>query len=281
MTYETISVTPLTPVIGAEVSGIDLRIPLSTAQHSELQDAVRKHLVLFFRNQNLSDEEHLALAARFGVPTVYPVTKARGLDEPLEWIIDSSDSPPKADLWHTDATFLRRPPDFGLLSMRQTPPTGGDTLWASLYGAYETLSQQLQRLARSLVWDIWVGDEFRRAVSQDYGREVYERVASSFEPCQHPVVRIHPDTDRYALFLPGDYGRRLADLRPEESTALMSIFRGTLNDPSLHCRWHWQENDFAFWDERCTNHRALGDHYPNRRCVRRCTVGASLPIGAE
>src|SRR4051794_16004142 len=106
-----IEVTPLTATIGAVVAGVDLRKPLGETTQAAVLDALHRHLVLFFRDQRLTDAEHLAFASMFGQPNVFPTTKARGLDEPLEWIEDSADSPPKTDLWHTDVAFLAAPPD--------------------------------------------------------------------------------------------------------------------------------------------------------------------------
>ena len=277
--YETIGVTPLGPRIGAIVSGVDFRQPLEAEQVRELRQALLRHLVLFFRDQDLSDSEHLAAAAHFGTPNVYPVTKARGFDQPLEFIEDSEQSPPKTDLWHTDAAFLETPPDLAMLSMRLTPPAGGDTLWCSLYDAYQKLSPALRELADGLEQDLHPGDYFRKTVELQFGPGIYEKVAEEFKGSRHPLVRVHPETGRRALFLCGAFVRGLTGLAPEESELLYGYFRTLLHDPNLQCRWRWRVHDLAIWDERCTNHRALGDHHPARRRIRRCTIGASRPLG--
>ena len=136
----TVEVTPIARSLGAIVSGVDLRTRLSDEEFAVIYDALMQHLVLFFRDQDLDDEQHLAFASRFGAPNVYPTTRARGLDLPIEFIEDTPDSPPKADLWHTDAAFLAEPPDIAVLNMRLTAPVGGDTLWLNLYEAYDKLS---------------------------------------------------------------------------------------------------------------------------------------------
>ncbi len=272
-------VEPLTAHIGAEVSGVDLRRPLEAPTAAALREALRSHLVLFLRDQDLTDEEHLRFASTFGPPNVYPVTAARGLDESLEWIEDGPDSPAKADLWHTDAAFLPEPPDVAVLNMRVCPPVGGDTLWLSLYAALEGLSPAMQAVLESLELDVHPGPTFKESVELQFGPGIYEEVATQFAARRVPLVRVHPETERRALFLCGAYVRGIAGMRPAESDAILGVLRSRLDDPNIQCRWHWRTHDVAVWDERCTNHRALGDHYPQRRVVRRCTVGGSAPVG--
>jgi len=275
----TLELAPLTPVIGARVEGLDLRHPLDEAQRAELRDALARHLVLFFRDQELTDEQHVAFASIFGEPNVFPTTAARGLDEPLEWIEDGPESPPKTDLWHTDVAFLAEPPDAAVLCMRETPPAGGDTLWLSLYAVHDALSPVMQELVADLEQDLHPGPDFEATTRRLWGDAVYRRVADRFQGARHPLVRIHPVTGRPALFLCGSYVRGIAGMRQDESDALLAFLRSRLHDPNAQCRWRWQAHDVAVWDERCTNHRGLSDHFPSRRVVRRCTVGAGIPVG--
>src|SRR5690349_3583145 len=277
--YRTIVVTPVTTAIGAVVDGLDLRRPIDEGAAAEVREALSRHLVLFFRGQEMTDEEHLEFASIFGSPNVFPTTKARGLDEPLEWIEDTPDSPPKTDLWHTDVAFLAAPPDVAVLNMRETPPSGGDTLWASLYAAHDALSPAMRELVADLEQDLHPGPNFEATTTMMFGAEVYQRVAAEFQGARHPLVRVHPLTGRPALYLCGAYVRGIAGLHDDESDALLGFLRTRLHDPNLQCRWRWRPYDVAVWDERCTNHRALGDHFPARRVVRRCTVGAGIPRG--
>ncbi|HEY6622302.1 MAG TPA: TauD/TfdA family dioxygenase [Acidimicrobiales bacterium] len=272
---------PLTASIGAEVTGLDLTRPIDPSTAGWLRQALLDHLVLFFAHQNLTDEEHLALASIFGTPNVYPVTTARGLDQPLEWIEDTPDSPPKTDLWHTDAAFLPEPPEVAVLNMRVRPPVGGDTLWLDLYGAFDGLSPTLQALVSGLELDVHPGETFRRKVELQFGSGIYEKVADEFSGCRQPLVRVHPETGRRALFLCGAYVRGIAGMSAEESDALLGLLRRRLDDPNIACRWRWGDYDVAVWDERCTNHRGLSDHHPAHRLVRRCTVGRSRPWGPD
>jgi taurine dioxygenase len=261
------------------VEGVDLREPLPDETRAELRRAVLEHLVIFLRDQPLSDRQHLDAAASFGRPNVYPVTRARGLDEPLEFIEDGPDSPPKTDLWHTDAAFLEQPPEFGMIQLQLVPPRGGDTMWCSLYGAYDALSPTMRELADGLEQELHPGEHFRRSVELQFGPGIYERVAHEFGGTRHPIVRVHPESGRRALFLCGAFVRGIAGMHPDESRLLYEFFRSRLDDPNLQCRWRWREHDVAIWDERCTNHRGLSDHHPARRRVRRCTMGAARPRG--
>jgi len=277
--YSTIEVEPVSGTIGAEIRGVDLRRPLVAEQAEELRAALLRHLVIFFRDQELSDEEHLAAASNFGTPNVYAVTRARGLDQPIEFIEDRPDSPPKADLWHTDVAFLEEPPDLAMINIQLVPPVGGDTLWCNLYAAHDALSPVMQELIAGLEQDLHPGEYMQQAVEMQYGPGVFEKVADEFKGARHPLVRVHPETGRRALFLCGKFVRGIAGMHPEESRLLYEFLRTRLDDPNIQCRWRWRLHDVAIWDERCANHRALSDHHPARRRVRRCTIGSGRPIG--
>jgi taurine dioxygenase len=272
-------ITPYARSLGAVVSGLDLRQPLADEEFQTIHNALMEHLVLFFREQDLSNEEHIAFASRFGAPNIYPTNRARGVLEPLEFIEDTPDSPPKADLWHTDAAFLAQPPDIAVLNMRKVAPVGGDTLWLNLYAAYDKLSPPMQHVVDQLYWDVHVGEWFHNATVVQYGEEIFQKVAAEFQGARHPIVRVHPVTGRKALYMCGDYIKGIAGMHPQESTLLRNYLRSLLDDPNIQVRWHYEPHDVVIWDERCTNHRALGDHYPAHRLVRRCTVGAAVPQG--
>lgn len=280
MTASTIEVVPLTTHIGAEIRGVDVRT-LDDDQFAVLHQALMDHLVIFFRGQHITDDEHIAFAARFGPPNIYPPNRARGVFVPLEWIEDAADSPPKADLWHTDVAFLPEPPDVAVLSMQDTPVVGGDTLWASLYAAHDSLSPVMQALLAPLLWDVNPGDDMRRKITMQFGADVFDKVEAEFGGWQQPIIRVHPLTGRRALFLCGAYINGIVGMNADESAALIPLLRHSVEDPNVQCRWNWHRHDLVVWDERCTNHRATGDHFPNHRLVRRCTVGASAAVGVN
>ena len=273
-----LEVRPLTATIGAEISGADLRAGLPDADRDVIREALLRHLVVFFRDQDLTEDEQLAVAAGLGEPV------SAGVDptatEPLLFVTleDTAADPPKADRWHTDVPFVAEPPDIAILSMRAAPAVGGDTLWASLYAAYDLLSPPMQDLVGRLELDLDLGTS-RELVRQMYDEEHFVNVVEPAAVARHPLVRVHPETGRRALYLCGEFMRGIAGMRPDESDALLGYLRSLLDDPNLQCRWRWQDNDVAVWDERCTNHRAVSDHYPQYRKVRRCLVGRGAPIG--
>jgi taurine dioxygenase len=274
-----IEVAPLTTVIGAEIRGVDLRRPLSSTARDAVHDALVRHLVVFFRDQDVSEDEQLAFASQFGPPVSASITRESDADVNLFVTLeDTADSPPKADRWHTDVPFVREPPNYAVLSMRDTPAVGGDTLWASLYAVYERLSPTMQQALAPVELELDLG-EIRKTIRELYGEEYLRSVDAQFEVVRHPLVRVHPETGRPALYLCGDNMVGLAGMHRAESEALLAFLLARLDDPNVQVRWHWEQYDLAMWDERCTNHRAVADHYPSHRKIRRCLVGGEVPVG--
>ena len=279
--YHHIGVTPVTATIGAEIDGVDLRKPLTDEVRDEVHQALMRHLVLFFRGQDLSEDEQLAFASHFGPPVSSSAVRLPDADDLMFVTIeDKPDNPPKADRWHTDIPFVATPPDIAVLHMLDAPPVGGDTMWVSLYGAYEALSPPMQQMLASVDMRFDMGTS-RDAVKQMYGEEYYRQIEPLLREVVHPLVRVHPVTGRPALYLGGAFMLGIPGMHDEESDALLSFLRTKLDDPNLQCRWRWEQYDVAMWDERCTNHRALADHYPHYRRVRRCLVGQGVPAGVD
>jgi taurine dioxygenase len=279
--HDTIRVEPLAGALGAIVDGIDLRVPLGAGRRDEIRDALMRHLVLFFRDQDLSEDEQLEFASNFGAPVSASVNTIEASDAPMfVTLSDSAEDPPKSDRWHTDVPFVAAPPDVAVLSMRVAPAVGGDTLWASLYAAYEALSATMQELVSQLDVDLDLGTS-AATIREMYGEAYYKQVMSHFKGARHPMVRVHPVTGRPALYLCGSFMRGIAGMHPHESDVVLHYLRSLLDNPNVQCRWRWRQFDLAMWDERCTNHRGLSDHYPSNRVVRRCLVGQGAPIGVR
>ena len=276
------SVLPLTRVIGAEVRGVDLSEELDDATVAAIRQALLDHLVLFFREQDITPSQQLAFASRFGAPMVPGGSvseSGEGVDRFFVVLEDNTDSPPKADFWHTDVAFVPAPPDIAVLAMLDTPPVGGDTLWLNLYALYESLSPAMRDVVSLLDLDLDLGEPLRKAVLNMRGQSDYDRIASQTPGVRHPLVRIHPETGRRALYMCGAFMRKISNMEPAESQVILDLLRGKLADPNLQVRWHWRSGDVAMWDERCTNHRANSDHVPGHRMVRRCLVGSDVPVG--
>jgi taurine dioxygenase len=192
-------------------------------------------------------------------------------------IEDTPAHPPAEFPWHTDLSWLEVPPRFGILQALEVPPSGGDTLWASLPAAYEALSPALQALCSTLTGWHAVDASLRRTVVDRHGVELARRFEEAHPPVRHPLVRAHPETDVPCLFVCPMYLERIPELRPDESDVLLSHLHDVAVDPNRSLRWHWSEGDVAIWDESCTLHRALGDHHPSVRRMRRCTTGGERP----
>ena len=279
--YDTITVQPLTSAIGATVDGVDATKPLPPRQATEIRKALLDHLVIFLRGQDLTEAQQLSFAANFA-PLNPGSIDPRPNPNPSYFVNleDTPQSPPKADRWHTDVPFVAQPPDIAFLNMRVTPRVGGDTLWLSLYAAHDALSPVMRDLLTPLRLDIGLGAS-AATIKELYGDDYYNAVVVPFTSVHHPLVRVHPETGRRALFLCGSFMNRIVGLSNDESDTLLRFLQLRLDDPNIQVRWKWQPYDLAIWDERCTNHRAMSDHYPAHRLIRRCLAGAGTPTGVD
>jgi len=236
--------------------------------------------VLFFRDQPLHDDEHLALASRFGVPALFPlVERFVGTGNALGYITDTPDSPPDADGWHTDITWIEQPPKMAFLQAITIPDRGGDTMWADLYAAYDALSESMRALCRRVSVVHTVSPVIVEAFRSRVGDDLADKIAMEFPPVVQPLVRTHPETGRDALFVAGEFMTAIDGMYHDESAVFLSFLNHHIENPNFHVRWSWRPGDLAIWDERCTNHRALSDHYPQYRQMRRCTVKGDRPTG--
>jgi len=272
------TISRTTGAIGAVVDGVDLHQPLSEAAAQFLRDALHEHSVLFFHDQDLSEDEQLAFAARFGTVGQYPIQKLLGGTALTSTIEDTADSPPDADGWHTDITWVSEPPAYAFLNAKVIPPQGGDTMWASLFAAYDALSPVMQELCCQLTVRHSAGADFHGRLTRTVGVEIADRVAAEFPPVEHPLVRTHPVTGRRALFVSGRFMDQIVGMHRDESDALLGYLQQHVENPNFCVRWRWTEGDVAVWDEASTNHRALSDHFPAHRVMRRCTVDGGRPF---
>lgn len=278
----TLTCTRLAGPLGAELGGLDLRRALTDEEVAFVRDALARHLVVFLRDQDLTDDEHLAFARRFGAPSVYPIAAAAGSTSALTYIEEDETKRSNADNWHTDMTFAPVPPAFAFLSARIIPAYGGDTMWASLYALYDALSPAMQAFCETLSVRHEPGDSFWAAARAALGLEQYDALREEYTNVTHPLVIVHPATGRKALYVSGDaFMIDIPELGAAESRVLLEHFRRLLDDPNVTVRWRWRAHDLAIWDELATNHRALSDHQPQHRLMRRCTVDGSPLVGAR
>ncbi|MGJ3509850.1 TauD/TfdA dioxygenase family protein [Enemella sp. A6] len=269
-------ITRLNANIGALVEGVHLS-DLSDEQFHDLHQALLDHHVIFLRDQHLSEEDHVALARRWGTPMVNPVGKLHNSDTVLHPVEDTPESPPAADGFHTDLTYWAEPPTLAILAAMSIPPVGGDTLWMSLYAAYDSLSDEMKRICNGLRAWHKPSPHFIEANIRLYGGETEQLIRDNLRGAILPLVRTHDETGRQALFL-SSFIDQIVDMHRAESDALLGYLNGLVHNPNWAVRWRWREGDVAIWDERCTNHRALSDHFPQYRLMRRCTVEGGRPF---
>jgi len=271
------TVTRLTAHIGAVVTDVKLT-DLSDAQFERVRDTLHERGVLFFPAQHLSTEEHVAFAERFGPVSPYPMTQLLGGTEQASFIEDTAEKPPSADDWHTDVTWIAQPPAYAVLAAIDIPEYGGDTMWSSLFAAFEALSPTMQELCDGLRVRHCPGAGFRDRVAQNAGDEIADRLVAAFPPVEHPLIRRHPVTGRRALFVTSGFMDHVVGMHRAESDALLQFLQEHAANPNFCVRWRWTPGDVAMWDEAATNHRALADHFPQYRLMRRCTVDGPVPV---
>jgi taurine dioxygenase len=271
-------VHPIAGAIGAEIAGIDLSQELDDAIVAAIRRAWLDHLVVFFRGQTLPPARFLALARRFGEPIEYPFL--RGLDgfpQITPVVKLEHETVNFGGLWHSDTAYLEIPPMGTMLVAREVPPHGGDTLFANMYLAYQTLSPGLRRLLDGLVA---VNSSAKADVTktrEDRLRDAARTDARGEYEALHPVVRTHPETGRKALYVNGGHTVRFKDMTEAESAPLLDFLFAHLTRPEFACRFRWQPGSLAFWDNRCAQHNPINDYHGFRRVMHRITLAGDRP----
>jgi len=267
-----LTVTPVCGALGGEVSGIDLGQLLSEATMQEIHQALLEYEVLFFRDQNLSPEAQTRFAEWFGAPQLhqaYPHVEGYPHITILE---NDKDNPSKIEMWHTDMTFRKNPPLGSVLHGVIIPEGCGDTVFASMSSAYEGLSDSMQNFLSGLtaVHDFSYG--FRESLEESGGRERLAEMVRDNPPVEHPVVRTHPQSGKQALFVNSLFTSRIKGMKQNESEAILQFLFTHMVTPEYTCRFRWQEDSVAFWDNRITQHKPINDYWPARRKLQRITI---------
>jgi len=270
----TLQVEPIAGALGAEVHGVDLAQPLAPATKEALHQAWMEHQVLFLRDQAITVEQHKAFARNFGELHVHPVLQQMADEGHPEIVVLESDArrPIVAERWHSDVTFEKRPPLGSILRAVAVPAAGGDTLWASMYAAWEALSDAMQRLVSGLT-AFHDGGGFARIARDDAQREDL----ASRQSAVHPVVRTHPVTGRKGLFVNSVFTKHIVGMKPAESRALLGFLTRHIETPDFSCRFRWRKDSIAMWDNRCTQHRVVADALSEYRRMERVTLIGDEP----
>jgi taurine dioxygenase len=265
--YETLTATPLSPHIGGEVSGIDLSAPLDDRQKRDLLQVFADYQVIFFRDQLLDFEAHKRFAGVFGGlhRHVGPSTESRPVEgEPEIRILHFDENSEKVagEIWHTDQSCAVIPPLGSALYLKTVPPNGGgDTMWASMYAAYDDLSDKMKTYLDGMT--------ATHDGSRAFGKDAPVNV--------HPVVPVHPVTGRKLLYINRGQTSHLNGVSREESDAVLTYLYNHCANPEWIVRFHWRQNSMALWDNRCTHHRAIWDYYPNVRSGFRIQIKGNAP----
>ena len=276
MAYETIEVTPLSPVIGAEISGVDISKPLGNQTFQEVHDALMAHQVIFFRDQEMSLDEHMAFGKLFGELHIHPAAReTQGHKEIITIHADERSKVVAGMRWHSDVSCDAEPPMGSILHLHTIPAAGGDTMFASMYAAHDALSDPVKDFIGGL--SAW--HESAHVHRDRLGHKGTLRDGDDSYPVSlHPVVRTHPVTGRKALFVNENFTTRIDGLKPRESEALLKMLYDHIATPEFHCRFAWREKSVAFWDNRCAQHRVVWDYFPAVRHGYRVTVAGDKPF---
>jgi taurine dioxygenase len=286
--YRHIEVKPIAGVLGAEIAGVDLG-HLDDETFSEIEAAWLQHLVVFFRRQAITPEQQIAFAKRFGEIHHHPFMK--GMDEYpeiLEIIKEEGDTRAFGEVWHTDQMFNPKPAKATILYAKETPDAGGDTMFANMYLAYETLSDPMKEMLKSIrTWNVGDRKRLGRKDERDSRDARYvgnEKMAAKVRDpgdlqteAAHPLVRTHPETGRKALYI-SNHTQTLDGFKSTEARPILDFLAAHAVEPEFTCRFRWEVGSLAIWDNRCTQHRALNDYPGRRRRMHRITIAGDTPF---
>ncbi|WP_330456133.1 TauD/TfdA family dioxygenase [Streptomyces sp. NBC_00820] len=274
-------ITELGPHFGAEIDGIDLA-HLDDAQVQALREALVRHKVLFVRGQHrLDDAGQIEFGRRLGEVTVGHPVHDSGDVAPEVYALDSQDDG-FADVWHTDVTFVERPPAISVLRAVELPPNGGDTSWADSQLAYESLSPGLRAFADTLtaLHDGTRSFGYYLAQRRKGRGNLWEgEVFTELTPVEHPVVRVHPESGRKGLFVNPGFTSRILNVSEHESEGILGILYAHLTKPEHIVRHRWRPGDVTLWDNRSTAHYANRDYGDRHRVMHRITLRGDVPAG--
>jgi len=268
----------LAGALGAEIHGVDLAAGLTESLAAQVRQVFLEHQVIFFRDQSLTPEQFLRFAQAMGQPIEYPFVKGlAGYPVIIEVKKLEHERSNFGGIWHSDTSYLAQPPMGSMLLAREVPPYGGDTLFASQYQAYETLSEGMRKLLAPLV-------AVNSSAKADVSKTREDRIASDGRAearkdyeSEHPVVRTHPETGRKALYVNVAHTVRFRGMSEEESAPLLQYLHQHQVKPEFTCRFSWQPGSLAFWDNRCVQHNPVNDYHGFRRVMHRITLAGDTP----
>jgi len=264
---------PLSPVIGAELHGIDLREELSDAAIAAIRQALLDWKVVFFRDQHITRPQHIAFARRFGDLEIHPATPKDQPDPEVLRIEHGEKSKGQENAWHSDVTWRATPSLGSILRSIEIPPVGGDTLFANMEAAYDGLSPQMKRFAEGLTAKHDIARVFAKRLSKEA-----DELRAKYPVQDHPVIRTHPETGKRAIYVNTAFTESINGLTKKESDWLLEHLYAQAANPEIQCRFRWTPNALAFWDNRSSQHFAASDYFPQRRVMERVTIKGDRPF---
>ncbi|MEN8195976.1 MAG: TauD/TfdA family dioxygenase [Pseudomonadota bacterium] len=282
MNYERIEICPLTPALGAEISGVDLSQPIDDATTGEIRRAFADYLVLFFRDQEITPAQQVAFAGLFGPVGAYPFAEPI-TEHPrvIPIVKEAHQTTNFGGIWHTDTPYLEKPSLGSVLYAREVPAVGGDTVWASGYRAWETLSEGLRATLeplRAVQSAAKNKAELRVDHLKDGSMQGHNVEAMDVQQAEHPVARTHPVTRRKALYVSPAHTTHFADWTETESAPLLDYLYRHITREENTCRFRWTRGSVAVWDNRCSLHYPLNDYHGHRREMHRVTIDGERPV---
>lgn len=281
MRFERITVAPLAPALGAEVSRVDLSQPINDTTADEIRRAFANYLVLFFRDQELTPEGQVAFAGLFGPVGAYPFAEPIAEHPQVIPIIKEAHQTTNfGGIWHTDTPYLEQPSLGSVLHAREVPPFGGDTMWANGYRAWETLSEGLRATLeplRAVQSAAKNKAELRADHLKDGAMRGHNIEEMDVRRAEHPVARTHPVTGRKALYVSPAHTTNFVGWSEAESAPLLNYLFSHFTAEENTCRFRWSRGTVAVWDNRCSLHYPLNDYHGHRREMHRVTIDGERP----
>ena len=271
-------VNRLSPTIGGEVLGVDLREDLTSEIKELIYEALLVYKVIFFRDQDLTTDQHIHFSKNFGDLEVHPFAPFKeGYPEVLK-ITHNEKSPGRENLWHSDVTWRKEPSLGSVLRMLEKPENGGDTLFSDMYAAYDDLSDEVkQRLEGAVAVHDFVGFR-KRLIKEGKSPKEIEAFNKKFPMPEHPVFRTHPDTGKKVIYVNRAFTQYIKGWEENESKDMLDFLYSRASTPEYQCRFAWENNSIAFWDNRACQHYANSDYWPQIRRVERVTIVGDRPV---
>ena len=266
-----ITVSPLTPAIGAEIGNIDLR-QVSSDEIADIRAALLEYKVVFFRDQTLTQAEHISFAREFGDLEIHPATPKSQSNPEVLHIAHGPESKGKENFWHSDVTWREKPSLGSILKAVEVPAVGGDTLFANMVMAYELLPDDIKEVITGRVAVHDIARVFAGRLNKS-AEELRER----YPPMEHPIVRTHPETGESVLYVNTAFTSHIKDMEEGDSARLLRKLYRTAANPEIQCRFRWQPGSLAFWDNRASQHFASSDYFPQVRKMERVTIAGDRP----